>query len=972
MSRYYAHFSVFAVLLTLSAAHADQWHLQYSPPCTERQNVFAFTQKPAVKLMGKDKYEITFAVKGFCDVAVGLVDKDGKVVRHLACGVLGKNAPAPFQKDSLSQKIYWNGKDDLQRYVREPDKLKVQVSLGLKATFDKRLGGKSPYNIPGFVLGIATDEEGAYVFTRGPGSHNNVHLRKFGHDGEYIASLAPPPANLPRKKLGGRAFIEYAPDKFAHHGPSIEDDMGYDGNVIPGLGKKSVADIQPVVCKKRIFFCNAGPGHRSGKVDSLLHYLYTDGSTDVKGLKGRKFYTGLASGGSGAVEHLWPRFAASPDGKWLYMVGLKGRGGSEAVVLRCSSDGDDNAMPFIGKWTKRGRRISYEMGKDNEHFNNPTGIDTDSSGRIYVADRYNNRIQIFSPEGKYLKTIRMDRPELVCVHKKTGAIYVQHQGRVRGRSVQRISKLKSFDDPNVAFYKDGIHTSSMALDSWAPTPRIWIGGGIHKQGSTISSLYRDRGPSAVLFEDTGKDFKKLLDFDEEAKKEAGRNYMGRWSGQVFDHVVCDPTREHAYYKCYRNHPFVFNLETGEKIRRVRFPGSINDIAFCKRGYMHVHNDPGFYMPGVGRFDPDRASVYKDHLGRTHKGYVRYAEVPYDYGVELGGGKRRGYIGGIPVKDQPGAKYFQDGFGVNMMGDVAEQANIYFVPKMEEEGWSLAAAGRKQRDRSGELSGPSRYPEFLRKMQELEKRGERIFYIPRRPGNPLAGATIWTYDSSGELRDKCAVIAGGTMAGVHMDEDGDLYFSVLRVKMVNGKPFLQGRGGNFGTDEPIDRRNRNPFTGCLMKSEPRSVRFLHPHSKVQMDPMPTGPVDVTGGKGGRAWVRGVKWIYAGAGPQSAGGCTCPSMRPHLDWYKRTFLPESYRHSIGVLDTNGNVIMHIGSYGNFDSGNGPDSRIPVGGDNIGLTLPRFVSGTDNYLCFDDWAEKLVVLRLSYHAEESAPVR
>ena len=90
----------------------------YSPPCTERENVFEFTKKPAVRLVGKDRYEITFTVKGRCDATVGLVDGKGKVVRHLASGVLGANAPAPFQKKSLKQKIYWNGNDDLGRYVR--------------------------------------------------------------------------------------------------------------------------------------------------------------------------------------------------------------------------------------------------------------------------------------------------------------------------------------------------------------------------------------------------------------------------------------------------------------------------------------------------------------------------------------------------------------------------------------------------------------------------------------------------------------------------------------------------------------------------------------------------------------------------------------------------------------------------------------------------------------------------------------
>ena len=72
--------------------NAEEFPKPYSPPCTERENVFAFTEKPAVKNLGNDKYEITFAVKGNCDVTAGLVDAAGIVVRHLASGVLGANA----------------------------------------------------------------------------------------------------------------------------------------------------------------------------------------------------------------------------------------------------------------------------------------------------------------------------------------------------------------------------------------------------------------------------------------------------------------------------------------------------------------------------------------------------------------------------------------------------------------------------------------------------------------------------------------------------------------------------------------------------------------------------------------------------------------------------------------------------------------------------------------------------------------
>ena len=85
-----------------------------------------------------------------------------------------------------------------------------------------------------------------------------------------------------------------------------------------------------------------------------------------------------------------------------------------------------------------------------------------------------------------------------------------------------------------------------------------------------------------------------------------------------------------------------------------------------------------------------------------------------------------------------------------------------------------------------------------------------------------------------------------------------------------------------------------------------------------------------------------------------------------------MPEAYRHSIGVLDANGNLILHLGRYGNFDSTSGPKSRVPVGGDGIGMCFAASVSATDNFLVYDDHGEQLVVLKLNYHAEETVPVK
>jgi hypothetical protein len=65
------------------------------------------------------------------------------------------------------------------------------------------------------------------------------------------------------------------------------------------------------------------------------------------------------------------------------------------------------------------------------------------------------------------------------------------------------------------------------------------------------------------------------------------------------------------------------------------------------------------------------------------------------------------------------------------------------------------------------------------------------------------------------------------------------------------------------------------------------------------------------------------------------------------------------------------MHIGKYGNWDSGFGPKSKIKIGGDNIAFTFVRYLSATDNYLVVGDRGERLIVLKLAYHQEETVPI-
>jgi sugar lactone lactonase YvrE len=111
-------------------------------------------------------------------------------------------------------------------------------------------------------------------------------------------------------------------------------------------------------------------------------------------------------------------FKMSPEGKVLMTLGKAGVSGAgqdtfngpTGVVIAADGDifvadghgGDTNAR--VVKFSKDGKFIK-EWGKKGTgpgEFDTPHSIAMDSKGRLFVADRGNNRIQIFDQDGKLL------------------------------------------------------------------------------------------------------------------------------------------------------------------------------------------------------------------------------------------------------------------------------------------------------------------------------------------------------------------------------------------------------------------------------------------------------------------------------------------------------------------------------------------------------------------------------------------
>jgi hypothetical protein len=88
------------------------------------------------------------------------------------------------------------------------------------------------------------------------------------------------------------------------------------------------------------------------------------------------------------------------------------------------SDGYGNARVHRFSGSGALRQSWGEPGAEPGQFHNPHGLWVHPDGRVFVADRSNNRIQIFSPDGEFLEMwTDTHRPEQIFVD-PDGLVYV--------------------------------------------------------------------------------------------------------------------------------------------------------------------------------------------------------------------------------------------------------------------------------------------------------------------------------------------------------------------------------------------------------------------------------------------------------------------------------------------------------------------------------------------------------------------
>ncbi|MFO7897995.1 MAG: hypothetical protein R6V58_02920, partial [Planctomycetota bacterium] len=419
--------TLFAALVAalVGAAHAADSALPEFE--VKRRGPFEFARRPTLTRDG-DRVTIRFKTRAYCDVTVAIEDADGRIVRHLAAGVLGENAPEPFRRNSLDQAVVWDGKDDRGVYIDEADALAVRVSLGLRPRFERNLLWEPKRRVGRNNTIAVPAPEGVYVYE----GEVVDSLRLFDHDGNYVRTVYPFPAD----KLASFKDLHWR--TFPQDGARLPMKEGFHQATLLSSGKNAgYSERFGGGIDVHNNHHGSVRGHaatavtvRNGKAvlaQYKVNAFRSDGSSLGPPMAGAKTWFPAKTKRWGA-DRVFPRSAAlSPDGKRLYLTGYVwcyggGDYGSRyewlhAVVALDLEKGDD-ARAFAGSLTLR------ERGSGADQLYVPSSVDCDAAGRVYVSDYLNDRVQVFKPDGELVKSIRVSRPARVAVHQRTGHVYV--------------------------------------------------------------------------------------------------------------------------------------------------------------------------------------------------------------------------------------------------------------------------------------------------------------------------------------------------------------------------------------------------------------------------------------------------------------------------------------------------------------------------------------------------------------------
>ncbi|MHC4915226.1 MAG: SMP-30/gluconolactonase/LRE family protein, partial [Planctomycetota bacterium] len=390
-----------------------------------------------------EKTVISFAVSAATDVEVAVLDAKGKIVRHLAAGVLGAKAPPPAPlKPGLSQKLEWDGRDDFGEAARGGP-FKVRVRAGMAAKLERIVGG-DPYafyskemgqgdHSAWRITGLEVKPDGFVYVMGNANNYGPPAIRRYDVSGEYVKTVYPPPAGMKPDQVRGWGIIEKPDGTYT---------FAYNDLSSPALSKT-------LICGTRGRIANLIPS--PAKDQLLLEYngrlmrLNTDSSIPanptVEGLLVNE--PPIGSGRKKAVVTEPMQVAISPDRTHFYLGGVfgaasNGRSRTGAATTGPWRDGQvyrvDAATrkatvffaldekTLIGPLAERGKSpiADFKYGT----YAALQGVAVDEEGHVFVCDRQNKRVLVLDSAAKIIREIPLTHPDAVAVAPGSKTLYV--------------------------------------------------------------------------------------------------------------------------------------------------------------------------------------------------------------------------------------------------------------------------------------------------------------------------------------------------------------------------------------------------------------------------------------------------------------------------------------------------------------------------------------------------------------------
>jgi hypothetical protein len=483
-----------------------------------------FASAPAVT-RANGKVAVSFSLAGAGDVEVAILNAKGKIVRHLAAGVLGGKTPPPVPlKAGLSQRFEWDGEDDYGETAKGGP-FKVRVRAGMGARVEKIAGG-DPYafysqqsgqgdHFQWKMAGVTAKSDGKVYVMGNTTFYGSQVIRQYDAAGEYVRTVFPPPASKKIEEVRGWGVYPRGDGTF-----TLKNNA--DGWKGTGLGTTGMSTSRygRIVAS---FVESPDAGSLAIKVGNRFFTPKTDGT--LKAFNPRPLFGGTAIPKGGLRG---PCFTAlSPDKKHLYVSGPHS-------FQRKRSYGRIQSVDTTGFWRDgqvwkmdlAARKMSVFFALDaksvpgdmnarrsgpiaDQNYINPfsalQGVAVDRDGRVFVCDRLNKRIVVLDTKGNQLAELPVKHADAIGVSPKSKAVYVTTRyGDYSGRGKLALLKFNDWSKdktPAVTLQlwdKVGKFTdhSTLAVAEREGQVMVWV-----VYTTLPARVYRDTGAGLELVKD---------------------------------------------------------------------------------------------------------------------------------------------------------------------------------------------------------------------------------------------------------------------------------------------------------------------------------------------------------------------------------------------------------------------------------------------------------------------------------------